>query len=257
MQPTSTKGGLLLPKKFFAGNIETSPFYPLPARKRMMKYKPSLADDFIRKFETAEEITLREYIGLNNPDFTEINIAEELVINDLLRKNAVHITYRHHYQPAYRRLLLNEVISHTMVKNIRSQGYILQFQFEELLTEQTKQVLKTVNEFIEILFKESGTNAYLYLSEQLQINGISEMFGAFDYFLLRFKDLWSRCELINNKLEVEKIDKEVAIITVKSIIKRNSKAPKEEICTKLKLIKRKEWWTIFSIEGASIPIIFH
>ncbi|HOS49620.1 MAG TPA: hypothetical protein PLG57_13330 [Bacteroidia bacterium] len=255
MQPSQVKRELLLPKNIFTGQTETSPFYPLPARRRMMKYKPSLADDFIRKFKTAEEISLREYIGLENIGRHDIDQAEELRINNLLRINAIHINYRHQYQAFYRRMLLSEVLTSTKVKNIRSRGYILQFEFEDIIPESAREVMKAANEFITILFNDNGNKAYKYLSEQLHINGNSGMFSSFDYFMLRFKDLWSRCELLSTKLEVEKIDKEVAIIGCRSAIKRNSKSPKEEIHTQLKLLKRKEWWTIYSIESDSFPEI--
>jgi hypothetical protein len=255
MQPTSIKEGLLLPKNFFSRQTETSPFYPLPARKRMMKYKPSLADEFFRRYKTAEEISLREYIGFANENGGDIDATKELIINNLLRSNAIHINYRHHYHPIYRRLLLNEILSITKVKNIRSRGYILQFAFEELLPESAKEVIAAANDFIFILFNEQSSKTYLYLSEQLQINGKTGMFGSFDYFLLRFRDLWSRSEWLSNKMEIDKIDKEVAIIGCRSTIKRNSKSPKEEIYCKLKLIKRQNWWTIYSIESEFFPDI--
>jgi hypothetical protein len=255
MQPTSIKEVLHLPKDFLNRQTETSPFYPLPARKRMMKYKPSLADEFIRKFKTAEEISLREYIGLENANRVDIDATQELIINDLLRSNSIHINYRHQYHPIYRRLLLNEVISQTKVKNIRSRGYILQFAFEDLIPDSAKEVIAAANDFIYILFNEQSSKTYKYLSEQLQINGKVGMFGSFDYFLLRFCDLWSRSEWLSNKMEIDKIDKEVAIIGCRSTIKRNSKSPKEEIYCKLKLIKRQNWWTIYSIESESFPDI--
>ena len=255
MPSSQTNGELLLPKHFHTAHIETLPFYPLPARKRMMRYKPAIAFEFINKFKSAEEITLSKYIGLSEKEESEINQAEELVINDLLRKNAIHFIYRNQYHPECRRKILIEILKTTMVKNIRSKGYILHYEFEKLIPETTKELFSVINTFIETLLMQTGKEVYKYLSDQLHINGMSGMISSFDYFLLRYKDLWSRCELQGNKLFVEKIEQEMAIITCISTIKRNSKSPKEEINTKITLQKKKNWWIIYSLESESFPEI--
>ena len=188
MPTPQIKANLLLPKNFHTGHYETCPFYPLPARKRMMRYKPSLADEFINKLNAADEISLCEYLGIENLSPSRLTLSEDQVIYNLLKKNAVHFNYQHQYYPECRREILSQILTHTKVKNVKFRGYILQFDFEALLPESTKAVMLVATTFIEVLLKQPGKSIYQYLSEQLEINGTTGIFTSFDYFLLRFND---------------------------------------------------------------------